>query len=72
MTYKVSYFQKITNQLKILLSASESGDSVRSRNAIMDGECSYGMVGGCTTILTKNTCSAHAPATPFKAYPCNL
>ena len=58
----MSYFQKITNQLKILISTSESGDSLRSKNAIMDGECSYGMVGGCTTTLTKNTCSAHAPA----------
>ena len=45
MTYKVSYFQKITNQLMILISTSESGDLVRSRNVIMDGECSYGMVG---------------------------
>ena len=38
-------FQKITNQLLILISTTESGDLVKSRNAIMDGECSYGMVG---------------------------
>ena len=71
MTYKVSYFQK-NNQLLILISTTESGDLVRSRNAIMNGECSYGMVGGCTTTLTKNACSTHAPATPIKTYPCNL
>ena len=45
---------------------------VRSKNAILDGECSYGSDGLVHTTLAKNTCSAHTPATPIKAYPDNL